>query len=101
SPAAAAGLRAGDQLVTVAGRAVAGLPVTEVTSRLRGPDGSRVEVTVRHESAGSPVTMSVTRRTMSTHDVEVVRLEHHVLGIKVAMFSRGVGDAVATALRTR
>src|SRR3954468_9967634 len=101
SPAASAGLRAGDRLVAVAGRPVAGLAVSEVAARLRGPDGSHVELVVSRDGASSPLAVALTRRTMATHDVEVVRLEHHVLRVRVAAFTRGVGDAVVHALRTR
>ncbi|MGZ4592211.1 MAG: S41 family peptidase, partial [Actinomycetes bacterium] len=42
SPAASAGLRAGDRLVTVAGHPVSGESVAEVTGALRGADGTSV-----------------------------------------------------------
>jgi carboxyl-terminal processing protease len=60
SPAAAAGIRAGDRLRSVDGRKVDGLSVTEVVSLLRGD--------AEHASVGSAVTLGLQRgtRTWST-----------------------------------
>jgi len=101
SPAASAGIRAGDRLVDVSGRPVAGLPVSDVTGELRGADGTTVAVVVRRTGLSAPLDLTLTRRSMTTQDVQVVRLEHDVLQIRVLTFSRGVGAAVQTALRTR
>ncbi|MFM7345756.1 MAG: S41 family peptidase, partial [Tagaea sp.] len=47
SPAARAGLRAGDRLLAVDGRSLAGLNEREVVARLRGPVGTEVRVDIR------------------------------------------------------
>jgi len=44
TPAAGAGVRMGDRIVTVNGRTVVGLPLDSVTSRLMGPSGTPVRV---------------------------------------------------------
>lgn len=52
SPAAAAGLRVGDQIVKVDGEDVAGRPLSEVVFKIRGPRGSLVRLTIRRAGAG-------------------------------------------------
>ncbi|MFI1000837.1 S41 family peptidase [Streptomyces galbus] len=102
SPAAAAGVRAGDRLRSIDGRTVDGLPVTEVVSLLRG------EAT--GEAAGTTVTLGLERGTrawretlrrarLSTDSVTVQRLAGGATVIRIAAFTKGVGDTVRTAVR--
>lgn len=59
-PAATAGLKRGDKFVRIDGQSTAELPLNEVIQRLRGPEGSRVSI-------------SVVREGENTFDVTVVR----------------------------
>ncbi|MEU5663162.1 S41 family peptidase [Streptomyces longwoodensis] len=101
SPAAAAGIRTGDRLRSIDGRAVDGLPVTEVVSLLRGDTTG--------EAAGTTVTLGLERGTrawretlrrarLSTDSVTVQRLAGGVTVIRIAAFTKGVGDTVRTAV---
>jgi carboxyl-terminal processing protease len=49
SPAEEAGISSDDVLLTVDGKSVKGDEVSEVVEKVKGPEGSRVELTVRHE----------------------------------------------------
>ncbi|WP_370151863.1 S41 family peptidase [Streptacidiphilus sp. EB129] len=100
SPAAGAGVRPGERLLTVDGRQVTGLPVTDVVALLRG-DGVR---------GGSPVTLTLQRaggvRAVTLHrqllDADDVVLDHPARGVTrivVSAFTTGVGDQVEAALR--
>ncbi len=61
SPAEQAGLRAGDVVLLVDGRQVSGLGVDEAVSLIRGPAGSRVELTVQRRGEPAPLTLSIQR----------------------------------------
>jgi len=50
SPAEKAGISSDDVLVAVDGESVRGDDVSEVVEKVKGPEGTRVELTVRHES---------------------------------------------------
>jgi carboxyl-terminal processing protease len=102
SPAAGAGIRAGDRLRSVDGRRVDGRPVTEVVSLLRGdatgaPVGTAVRLGLERGTRAWDVTLR--RARLSTGSVTVRRLVGRVTVIKVAAFTKGVGDAVRTAVR--
>jgi carboxyl-terminal processing protease len=89
SPAAVAGLRADDVLVSVAGRAVANRSVADVVSELRGDEGSRVTVVVRR---GTQVqTVQLRRAAVTDDDVDAVMISPDVVRLRVAAFTRGVG----------
>jgi carboxyl-terminal processing protease len=98
SPAARAGLRAGDVIIAIGGQRVTGESVAAVTQMLHGASGTKVAISVTRE--GKARTMTVTRQVVSTGDVELERLPHGVLQIKIAAFSRGVGAAVISAMKT-
>ena len=98
SPAARSGLRAGDLLTTVNGKAVGAASVGTVATELRGPSGSSVTLGIRR--AVGTMTVTVVRSQVVADDVTVERLKHSVLMIRVASFSRGVGREVRAALAT-
>ncbi|GHD89288.1 S41 family peptidase [Streptomyces naganishii] len=102
SPAADAGIRSGDRLRSVDGEKVDGLPVTEVVSLLRGdaddaPAGTAV--TLGLERGTRAWTETLRRARLSTDPVTVRRLADGVTVIRIAAFTKGVGDKVRTAVR--
>ncbi|MFF4588906.1 S41 family peptidase [Streptomyces sp. NPDC001388] len=102
SPAAGAGIRAGDRLRSVDGHRVDGRPVTEVVSLLRGdaleaPAGTTV--TLGLERGTRAWTETLRRALLSTDSVTVRRLSDGASVIKISAFTKGVGKAVRTAVR--
>ncbi len=99
SPAERAGMKAGDELVSVDGVGVAGLTVDEVVSRVRGPEGSQVTLELK-SPAGVTRTLTITRAKLDLPLVSwafapgtknaVIRLES---------FSAGAAKAVKAALQ--
>ncbi|MFM9593226.1 S41 family peptidase [Streptomyces scabiei] len=112
SPAADAGIRAGDRLVGVDGEKVDGRPVTEVVSLLRGDaiDGGTGNTgTPAGAAAGTEVSLELRRGTrtlhetlrrarLSTEDVTVSRTAGEVGVITVDAFTKGSGDVVRKAV---
>src|SRR6266702_3641371 len=96
SPAARAGVRPGDVIISVGGHSVRAETVAAITDQLHGATGSTVSVGL--DRNGSTQTVTLTRETVNAADVDVDRLAGGVLRIKVDVFSRGVGAAVAGAL---
>ncbi|MFF4328725.1 S41 family peptidase [Streptomyces sp. NPDC001591] len=97
SPAARAGLRAGDRLLSVDGREVSGLPVAEVVALLRGEAGTPVVLGLSRE--GAALTETVRRAQLRADPVTVRRLADGTTVIKVASFTRGSGERVREAVR--
>ncbi|MFE4410578.1 S41 family peptidase [Streptomyces sp. NPDC056821] len=102
SPAAAAGIRRGDRLRSVDGEPTDGLPVTDVVALLRGdaddaPAGTAV--TLGLQRGKRAWTQTLRRARLSTDSVTVRRPTGGVTIIKIAAFTKGVGDKVRTAVR--
>src|SRR4051812_29986783 len=99
SPASEAGLKAGDVIVSVAGRTVVGRSVADVVSDLRGDAGSTVDVQYRRHS--SLVTARLTRDNVPDDDVSANMIAPGIQRLRIAAFTRGVGrwvrDQVARA----
>lgn len=98
SPAADAGLRAGDALVRVGDRDVRTADVGSVARSLRGEPDSVVALVVRR--AGVSITLTMTRAPLTTDDVTVERLRGEIFRVRVSAFTRGVGREVRAALET-
>ncbi|MCT4355993.1 S41 family peptidase [Streptomyces sp. Je 1-79] len=100
-PAARAGLRAGDRLVTLDGRDIGALSVSEVVSLLRGDGAAQAGSTVALgvERGRSAWTQTLTRARLATDDVTVRRLDDGTVLIKVTAFTKGAGERVRNAVR--
>ncbi|MCL7427608.1 S41 family peptidase [Streptomyces sp. YS415] len=102
SPAAGAGIRAGDRLRSVDGKKVDGRPVSEVVSLLRGdttdaPAGTPVRLGL--ERGPRAWSLTVRRAELSTDSVTARRIAGGVTVIRIDSFTKGSGDAVRTAVR--
>jgi len=98
SPAAQAGLRAGDVVVSVAGRLVGNRSVADVVASLRGDAGTVVVVEVRRGSR--VVTTTLRRAAVSDDDVSATMLGDGVERLRISAFTRGVGRWTRTQVRT-
>ncbi|MGW1119360.1 S41 family peptidase [Streptomyces tanashiensis] len=98
-PAERAGLRAGDRLVSVDGRPVDGLSVSEVVSLLRGDGVPGSPVALRVERGRAAWTQTLLRARLATDPVTVRRLDDGAVLIRVAAFTKGAGTRVRDAVR--
>ncbi|MFF6791631.1 S41 family peptidase [Streptomyces filamentosus] len=99
-PAGRHGVRAGDLLLAVDGRATEGLSVSEAVSLLRGDGrpGSTVALRIRRD--GMTWTQTLRRERLATDPVTVSRPDARTVVIRVSAFSKGVGARVREAVRT-
>jgi carboxyl-terminal processing protease len=97
SPAARAGLRAGDVVVAVGGRPVGDRSVADVVASLRGDAGTVVGVQVRRGSA--VMTATLRRAAVSDDDVSASALGGGVERLRISAFTRGVGRWTRSQVR--
>jgi carboxyl-terminal processing protease len=98
SPAAKAGVLAGDRVLDVGGHPVATSSLGVVSAALRGAAGSRVSLQLSRD--GEPLTVSVDRSNIVSSDVEVTALKGGVEVVRVAAFTHGVGTLVRKAVES-
>lgn len=97
TPAAKAGIQAGDLIFALDGEPVQGLTLQEAVDRMRGKVGSTIKISVRRASVKEPFDVSLTRETIKVKSVRF-RLEGDVGYIRVTSFTEqstsGVLDAI-------
>lgn len=101
-PAFKAGLRAGDVIVSVDGKAVGGLELQKVVKRIRGSKGSTVVLTVQRLGEARDLTFSIERDHIEVKNVQSRLLDRHpdVGYIKVTGFVPSTREAVQQAVET-
>ena len=98
-PAWTLGIRSGDVITRIEGRSAAGLAIDEVAQRLRGPQGSHVQVSIRREGEEGEVEYSIERREIVTRSVRhAFVVEGRVGYVRLANFSETSGGEVRAAL---
>ena len=99
SPAQKAGLRPGDIMLRVEGQNVDGLPLNTVVSRVLGPAGTTVHLTVLTPATGQTRDLTLVRARITIHNVTWQRLPGTSLAhVRIAEFSQGVSRDLRTAL---
>ena len=99
-PAATLGIRSGDIIARIEGRSAAGLTIDEVAQRLRGPQGTHVQIGIRREGEDGEVEYAIERREIVTRSVRHAFLvEGHIGYLRLANFSETSRGEVRAALQ--
>jgi len=100
SPAEKAGLKAGDLISEVDGKSIVGQDLDEQVSRVRGPDGSKVTLTIVREGEDKPLKFDVIRAKIDIKIVEAKLLDNNVAYVALNSFnSATASDQLQTALK--
>ena len=90
TPAEAAGIQTGDQILKINGQDTKDMALDEAVSRIRGPEGSKVTLTLQR-SAQEPQDYILTRATIVLKSVSGKILEGSIGYIRLSMFSETTG----------
>jgi carboxyl-terminal processing protease len=86
TPAARAGIRAGDTILAVNGVSIEGLNVEEVVLKIRGQEGTPVKVTIIHEGEDTPVELEIVREMINVPSV-IYEIREGIAYIIITHFS--------------
>lgn len=100
-PADQAGLRVGDQILTVDGRSAEGKTEAELDAILQGFPGTQIQMTVRRPGVEGPVKITLTRGEVDVPNVPYSGLigDDDIAYVNLSTFTQRAGSNVANALR--
>ena len=97
SPAAAAGLQRGDQIVKVGDKDIKGITADEATALIQGPQGSKVTLTISRD--GQTMTFTIMRAQIVVPTVRSATVGNHVLYIRIYQFASTTSTDFSAALK--
>jgi carboxyl-terminal processing protease len=89
-PSEKLGIRAGDKIVKVDGKTIAGIKITnkEVFEKLRGKEGSEVLVTILRSGSSKPIDFKITRGEVPLYSIDISYLVKPGIGyMKISRFA--------------
>jgi carboxyl-terminal processing protease len=95
TPAAKAGIQAGDFITHVNGEALQGMLLDEAVEKMRGPIGSEIIITVVREGEAEPFDVSIIRDT-----IKVTAVKGRVVGHTVVLRITTFNDQTTIGLKT-
>lgn len=91
SPGEKAGLAPGDEILAVDGDSLEGVSLSEAVSRMRGPENTRVHLTVKREGLSETLEFEVTRKNIILETVNSKILEGDIGYIQITNFDEHTG----------
>ncbi|MGN6312323.1 MAG: S41 family peptidase [Rhodanobacteraceae bacterium] len=86
TPAARAGIKPGDTIVSINGKTVQPDALDSAVKELRGPPGSKITLGILHADSKAPVTIPLTRERIHVGSVKVSMLDPGYAYIRISQF---------------
>lgn len=99
TPAAKAGIKPGDLIVSIDGKSVQGLSLTTAVNRMRGPPGSTITLTIKRAGINKPVEVTLTREVIRVQIVHQ-KLFGDIGYIRLAEFDQTASAEIRKAVAT-
>ena len=101
TPAAKAGIKAGDYIVKIGKEQVQGKSLMEAVKLMRGPVGSSIDLTVRRKKVKKPLKFKITRKIIEVQSVssEVVSRDKNLGYIRLKSFNENSDKQFLKALK--
>jgi len=97
TPAARAGVLAGDYISEIDGQSVQGLKLDEAVEKMRGPVDTPVELTLIREGAETPIKLTIVRDTIAVEAVKF-HVENDVGYLRIISFTDKTYDGLEAAI---
>ncbi len=88
TPAYKAGIKAGDIILEINGEPTINMTLMEAVKKIRGPKGTKVELTVLHKDSTKPEKIVIVRDVIPVHSVKAKLLEPGYLYVRITNFNQ-------------
>ena len=99
TPAEQAGILPGDVILEIDGESASGLTLQEAVSRIRGEQGTTVELLVLHLNQPEPAVIPITRGVIPLETVRFAMRPDGIGHLQISSFANNTNEQVATALQ--
>ena len=100
TPAAKAGLQAGDLIIRLGETPVKGMVLRDAVDIMRGKPGTDLELTIIREGADKPLKVSLTRAVIKVRSVRSRTLEPGYGYVRISTFQQRTGESLNEAIET-
>ncbi len=97
TPAARAGIRAGDVIIQLDGEQVQGLSLNQAVDKMRGPVNSPITLTVKRDGAAEPLQIKIVRDIIRIRSVRS-RIEGDIGYLRITSFNEQTFDGLKDAI---
>lgn len=97
TPAAKAGIKAGDYITNIDGETVIGLNLNEAVSKLRGKIGTKVKLSIRRANS-KPIELTIKRQEIKIQSVKSEIKEDSVDYIRISSFTEDIDKAISDSI---
>ncbi len=98
TPAAKAGLKAGDYITHINGETVVGMSLNDAVAKLRGKVGEEVKLTIRRINS-KPLDVTIKRKEIKIQSVKSEIKENAVAYVRISSFTEDVDKNVSDAIK--
>jgi len=99
TPAARAGIKAGDYITHIDGKLIYGSSLDEAVDKMRGAPGTSIKLTIARQGRDEPLDLTLTRAIIDIKPVKW-QVKDNVGVIKIVSFSADTGNDVRSAIRS-
>ena len=98
TPAARAGMRAGDIITRIDGKSVADMSLNAAVKLMRGQPNTKIELVVARKGANKPLNFSLVRALIKTQSVKMKKLDDKVGYIRISQFQERTAEDLSKYL---
>lgn len=98
SPAFKAGIKAGDQIVSVDGKNILGYTSENASAIIRGQEGTKVKIGIRRENVKDIIYFDLTRAVIKTNPVKYEIKSNNIGYLRLTQFDEYTADSTQKAL---
>ena len=98
TPGYKAGIKSGDKIIKVEGESTQDMGLIEAVKRIRGPEGSKVNLTIVREGMDKPLELSITRGVIPLKSVRHYSLSPGIGYIRISNFQSNTANDLSSAL---
>jgi len=99
TPAAKAGVKAGDYIVKINNIQVQGKSLTEAVELMRGPVGSDIEITVRRKGVKKAIIFKITREIIEIKSVRSKYIDDNIVYLRLTSFNENSAEQIREKIK--